>query len=193
MDDWTGDLRTGWIEILSRPAQRPIGDAGSSGCGRCRTVQDLTVSRSRRASEEGAVAVEAALVIAALLVPLLLGVVTWGDYFFRAQRVDTLAPGVPVGGVAGEFTCQGLKDRVASTVVDVVGDLDASLVGIEVSDVTVSVVEVLPDVGVVVDIHIETPLVGGLASLIPLPGGGSIVTDFSQRLEDVTVTDAVCT
>ncbi len=76
---------------------------------------------------------------------------------------------------------------------DVVGDLDASLVGIEVSDVTVSVVEVLPDVGVVVDIHIETPLVGGLASLIPLPGGGSIVTDFSQRLEDVTVTDAVCT
>ncbi|WP_300639344.1 TadE/TadG family type IV pilus assembly protein [Nocardioides sp.] len=193
MDDWTGDLRTGWIEILSRPAQRPIGDLGSSGCGRCRTVQDLTVSRSRRASEEGAVAVEAALVIAALLVPLLLGVVTWGDYFFRAQRVDTLAPGVPVGGVAGEFTCQGLKDRVASTVVDVVGDLDASLVGIEVSDVTVSVVEVLPDVGVVVDIHIETPLVGGLASLIPLPGGGSIVTDFSQRLEDVTVTDAVCT
>jgi hypothetical protein len=44
----------------------------------------------------------------------------------------------------------------------------------------------------VVDIHIETPLVGGLASLIPLPGGGSIVTDFSQRLEDVTVTDVVC-
>lgn len=155
-------------------------------------MQGLTLSRSQRLCEKGAAAVEAALVSSVLLVPLLLGVVTWGDYFFRAQRVDTLAPGVPVGGVAGEFTCQGLKDRVASTVVDVVGDLDASLVGIDVSDVTVSVVEVLPDVGVVVDIHIETPLVGGLASLIPLPGGGSIVTDFSQRLEDVTVTDVVC-
>ena len=155
-------------------------------------MQSLTVSRSKRLCEKGAAAVEAALVSSVLLVPLLLGVVTWGDYFFRAQRVDTLAPGVPVGGVAGEFTWQGLKDRVASTVVDVVGDLDASLVGIDVSDVTVSVVEVLPDVGVVVDIHIETPLVGGLASLIPLPGGGSIVTDFSQRLEDVTVTDVVC-
>jgi len=54
------------------------------------------------------------------------------------------------------------------------------------------VVEILPDVGVTVDIHIETPLVGGLASLIPLPGGGSITTDFSQRLQDVTISDVVC-
>lgn len=142
--------------------------------------------------EHGAAAVETALVVSVLLVPLFLGIVSWGDYFFRAQRVDTLAPGVPVGGVAGSFTCQGLKDRVASTVVDVVGDLDASLAGIDVSDVTVTVVEVLPEVGVIVDIHIETPLVGGLASLIPLPGGGAIVTDFSQRLQDVTITDVMC-
>lgn len=148
--------------------------------------------RGRARRERGAAAVEAALVISVLLVPLFLGVVALGDYFFRAQRVDTLAPGVPVGGVAGAFTCQGLKDRVAATVVDVVGDLDASLGDIDVSDVTVTVVEVLPDVGVIVDIHIETNLVGGLASLIPLPGGGSIVTDFSQALEDVTITDVVC-
>lgn len=142
--------------------------------------------------QRGAAAVETVLVVSVLLVPLFLGIVTWGDYFFRAQRVDTLAPAVPVGGVAGSFTCQALKDTVAATVVDVVGDLDASLADIDVSDVTVSVVEVLPDVGVIVDIHIETPLVGGLASLIPLPGGGAIVTDFSQRLQDVTVTDVMC-
>ena len=61
-----------------------------------------------------------------------------------------------------------------------------------VEDVTISVVEILPDVGVTVEIHIETPLVGGLASLIPLPGGGSIVTDFSQRLQDVTISDVMC-
>ena len=150
------------------------------------------VPRARSRLERGAVVVEAALVISALLVPLFLGIVTWGDYFFRAQRVDTLEPGVPVGGVAGSFTCQGLKDKVATTVVGVVRDLDPSLGSIQVSDVTVAVVEVLPQVGVTVDIHIETPLVGGLASLIPLPGGGSIVTDFSQRLQDVTVTDVTC-
>ena len=156
-------------------------------------MRDVGTSRPRGvARERGAAAVEAALVCSALLLPLLLGVITWGDYFFRAQRVDTLAPAVPVGGVAGEFTCQGLKDTVASTVVGVVQDLDPSLAGIAVDDVTVSVVEILPDVGVTVDIHIETPLVGGLASLIPLPGGGSITTDFSQRLQDVTISDVMC-
>lgn len=149
-------------------------------------------TRGRARRERGAAAVEAALVISLLLAPLLMGVVTWGDYFFRAQRVDTLAPAVPTGGVVGSFTCQGLKEAVATTVVNVVRDLDVSLAGIDVDDVTVTVVEVLPQVGVTVDIHIETPLVGGLASLVPLPGGGSIVTDFSQRLQDVRITDVVC-
>jgi len=80
-------------------------------------VRYVGTSRPRGAARErGAAAVEAALICSALLIPLLLGVITWGDYFFRAQRVDTLAPGVPVGGVAGEFTCQGLKDTVAATV-----------------------------------------------------------------------------
>jgi len=65
-------------------------------------VRYVGTSRPRGAARErGAAAVEAALVCSALLIPLLLGVITWGDYFFRAQRVDTLAPGVPVGGVAG--------------------------------------------------------------------------------------------
>lgn len=147
---------------------------------------------AERRHERGAAAVEAVLVFSVLLVPLFLGIVTWGDYFWRAQRVDTLAPGVPVGGVAGEFSCQGLKDTVASSVAHAVTQLDVGLGGLDVSDVTVTVVEVLPDVGVTVDIHIETTLTGGLASLIPLPGGGAIVTDFSQRLQDVTVTDVMC-
>lgn len=155
-------------------------------------MQGRTSLRPAVDRDRGAAAVEAALVISFILVPLLLGVITWGDYFFRAQRVDTLAPAVPVGGVAGTFTCQGLKDTVAATVVDVVGDLDPSLAGIAADDVTVTVVEMLPDVGVTVNIHIETTLVGGLASLIPLPGGGAIVTDFSQRLQDVTVSDVMC-
>lgn len=108
---------------------------------------------AERRHERGAAAVEAVLVFSVLLVPLFLGIVTWGDYFWRAQRVDTLAPGVPVGGVAGEFSCQGLKDTVASSVAHAVTQLDVGLGGLDVSDVTVTVVEVLPDVGVTVDIH----------------------------------------
>lgn len=147
-------------------------------------------ARRARGAERGAAAVEAGLVVSVLLVPLMLGVLQWGDYFWRAQRVDTVTPGVPVGAMAASFTCDALKNQVATTVVAVVNGLDSSL-GLQASDVTVVVIEVLPDVGVTVDVHISVPT-AGLAGLIPLPGGGAFVTDFTQRLDDVRVSDVTC-
>lgn len=134
---------------------------------------------------------EAALVVSLLLFPLLLGVLAWGDYFWRAQRVDTLAPAVPEGDVAGTFSCRALQDEVASTVVSVVNGLHPEVGDIDLSEVVVTLLEVSPDVGVTVAIHIEVGA-GGLASLIPLPGGGGLVTDFTQRLDDVRLSDQVC-
>ncbi len=146
----------------------------------------------RRTTDAGAVAVEAALAMTFILMPLLLGMLQLGDYFWDAQRVDAVTPGVPTGGVAGEFTCDELKDAVAASVVSTIEGLDLDLDPVEVDDVAVSVVEVLPDVGATVQIHIELDTRGGLASLIPLPSGGSLVTDFTQRLNDVVVTTAGC-
>ena len=146
----------------------------------------------RRTTDAGAVAVEAALAMTFILMPLLLGMLQLGDYFWDAQRVDAVTPGVPTGGVAGEFTCGELKDAVAASVVATIEGLDLDLDPVEVDDVAVSVVEVLPDVGATVQIHIELDTRGGLASLIPLPSGGSLVTDFTQRLNDVAVTTAGC-
>lgn len=147
--------------------------------------------RSRR-RDDGAVAVEAALVITVLLFPLLFGILTFGQYFWRAQRVDTLTPGVPEGGIAGSYGCVALKDEVAALVVEVVNGLNPELGSISVTNVVVEVLEYSPDVGVTVQIHIEVPNPGGLASLVQLPGGGALVTDFTQRLDDVVITDAVC-
>ena len=147
--------------------------------------------RPRRPSEHGAAAVETGLVVSVILIPLILGVLQWGDYFWKAQQVDTVTPGVPVGELAAAFTCQGLKDQVATTVAAVVSSLDGSL-AIDASDITVTVIEVLPDVGVTVQVHIEVPATNGLADLIPLPEGGAIVTDFTQRLDDVKVSDLTC-
>ncbi|MBA8804113.1 hypothetical protein FB382_002404 [Nocardioides ginsengisegetis] len=134
---------------------------------------------------------EAGLVVSLLLAPLLVGIIQWGDYFWRAQSVDTLAPAVPTGAVAGTFTCEGLKSAVAAQVASVVNGLNPSGSPMTAAAVLVTVTEVLPSVGVTVDIHVEAPT-SGLASLIPLPGGGALVTDFSQRLSDVTVSSAVC-
>lgn len=148
--------------------------------------------RRDRRGARGASAVEAALVISLLLFPLLMGVLAWGDYFWRAQRIDTLAPAVPEGDVAGTFSCRALQDEVASTVVSVVNGLHPEIGDIDLSEVVVTLLEVSPDVGVTVAIHIEVGAVNGLASLIPLPGGGGLVTDFTQRLDDVRLSDQAC-
>ena len=146
----------------------------------------------RKRTQRGAAAVEAGIVVSFVLVPLLLGVLTWGDFFWRAQRVDTLAPAVPEGQVFGTMTCQGLKDTVKLAVLNVVDGLNPDLEELDVNDITVTVLELLPDVGVTVEIHIEVPASGGLASLVPLPGGGALVTDFTQQLNDVRVSDVTC-
>lgn len=153
-----------------------------------RTVRPANTERTQR----GSVAVEAALTLTLLLTPLLLGIVKYGDYFWKAQKVDVLAPSVPTGTVVGSFDCQSLKSAVAAAVVAAVEDLDPGLAGLDAGDVAVTVTEILPDVGVTVEVSIDVAATGGLASLIDLPGGGSLVTDFSQRLSDVTLTTGVC-
>ena len=161
---------------------------------RSRLLREGEPDRARRrrgAAERGAAAVEAALVIPLLLFPLVFGVIQLGDYFWRAQEVDILAPPVRTGAIAGDFGCTGLKDVVAEEVVAAVNGLNPQIGDIDVSQVTVTVVEVLPDVGVTVEVHIEANA-GWLSSLIPLPGGGALMTDFSQRLSDVRITDLVC-
>lgn len=179
-----GRVRGGW----HYPVTRSEHGAG----GRRRALLARLRAGSRRGLERGAAAVEAAVVVTLLLVPLVIGVLHWGDYFWRAQQVDTLAPAVPEGSVAGTFTCADLKELVAASVVDVVDGLGVDLPLVPADDVVVTVVEVLPDVGVVVHIHVEVPNEGGLSSLVELPDGGNLVTDFTQRLDDVRISDQGC-
>lgn len=151
------------------------------------------LSRATRASSErGASAVEAGLVVTVFLVPLLVGVLQYGDYFWRAQETSSLAPSLPTGAVAGEFSCAGLKTAVTDAVVEAVNDLDPGLGPISSPDVTVSVVELLPAVGVIVRVRVTTDESSGLPQLFPLPHGGAIVLEFLQRLDDVQVTDVTC-
>lgn len=142
--------------------------------------------------ERGAAAVEAGLVVSVLLVPLVVGVLQWGDYFWRAQRVNSMTPPIAAGAIAGTFTCTGLKTAVASEVATTVTALNADLGTISASDVTVTVLEMLPDVGVIVQISVRSDAPTGLSSLVPLPNDGAMVVEFVQRLNDVKVSDAIC-
>ena len=142
-------------------------------------------------SERGVAAVEAGLVSTVLL-PLLMGVLVWGNYFWHAQRVEPYAARLPQGAVVGyNLTCEELVAKVKQAVVDLSSPLgEAYAPELSLEDVVVEVVEVLPDASAVVSIGVSSDVDTALASW--LPNNGEVLTETTMRLENVTLSTSVC-
>lgn len=150
-------------------------------------------SRGPRRTQRGAAAVESALVIGAILAPLLLGTIDYGRYFWIAQKADAYAIRIPEDGIVGEFTCAELAARVKALVAGHVVDVgDATAVPVDVDDIVVRVVHVLPEGGAVVEVSVTVSAVESLTSLVPMPSGGAIVVETTTRLQHVKVATGSC-
>jgi hypothetical protein len=149
------------------------------------------ILRSRHA-ERGAVAVEAAFVLSVILIPLLVGVITYGSYFWQAQRVQPLSTQVPVADIVGTFNCAQLVDRVKTTVQNALPQVPGLTGPLPLDDIAVEVVNVLPSVGVDITLSITLPATNALGGFLPLPNGGSLVSESAYRLNNVTLTSAGC-
>lgn len=145
----------------------------------------------RRRTERGAAAVEAALVCSFVLMPLLLGVLLYGSWFWQAQKVDPLASRLPVDGISGTFSCEELVNQVRTTVANALSS-DSLGVSVPAEAIAVEVVNVLPDVGAYVHVTINVPASEQFGGLLPLPNGGSLVSEATYRLNDVVVTTSSC-
>lgn len=147
-----------------------------------------------RASDRGSVAVEAALVVSLLLTPFFLGVLYYGQYFWKAQRVGTLDVAIPQGQLAGSYCgTDVLLSRVKELLVGNLSVLGDQLgVPVAASDVTVSVVRILPDLGVDLNVAVSVPVVDEIAGLLPLPNNGAVVKDLTTRLSNVSVNLTSC-
>ncbi|MGZ8737794.1 MAG: TadE family protein [Nocardioides sp.] len=145
----------------------------------------------RARSERGVAAVEAGLVTT-FLMPLLAGVLFFGNWFWHDQKPDPAAIRLPQGSVVGyNLTCEQVVTLVKQAVVDQSATLaseHAPTLGLD--QVAVKVVEVLPDLSAVVNISVTTTMDDSLSAW--LPNGGEIVTDASMRLENVTLSTSVC-
>lgn len=137
-------------------------------------------------------AVEAGLVTTVLM-PLMVGVLVWGNYFWHAQRVEPYAARLPQGEVVGNnLTCEQVVSLVKQAVVDLSVPITDAYAppALDLDDVIVRVVEVLPDASAVVTIGVKTNVGSSLASW--LPNGGEVVNETTMRLENVTVDTSVC-
>ena len=143
--------------------------------------------------ERGAVAVEAALILSVILLPLVLGVITFGMYFWIAQRSKPLAAQLPLQSIVGQFNCAQLVDRVKTTVQNALPNVPGISAGdVSLDDIAVTVVNVLPTVGADVTVSIRVDGASTLGGLLPLPNGGDIISEATYRLENVTLTTAGC-
>ena len=152
-----------------------------------------------RDRQRGAAAVEAALLFSAVLVPLLLGVINYGYYFWQLQRVPELDPAIDQSGIVGTFCTGELPDlltRVRQAALIAVDNLDTASgeqTTLSLSDITASVVTYTPDsLGLVVQVGFSSPAVDELIGFLPLPDDGRVVSSTRLRLENVKVSSGSC-
>jgi hypothetical protein len=152
-----------------------------------------TTRPGTRRGERGAIAVEAAVILSVVVMPLLLGVLTYGNYFWQAQKTQPLAAQLPMQSIVGQFTCAQLVDRVKTTVQNALPSITNLFSGVlPLDDIDVDVVNVLPTIGVDILVSISVPAANQLGGLIPLPHGGDLVTEATYRLDNVQLTTAGC-
>lgn len=139
-------------------------------------------------SSEGAAAVEAALFVSVVLVPLMLGVFYYGLFFWKLQAVPTLDPNVDQAGFVGAFCETALRDRVESEVLADLQDVDqGSGLPVSAREVTATVLSSVPgQLGVDVQVTVTVQVMSE-STLIPLPADGSIEHVSWIRLENVTI------
>lgn len=139
-------------------------------------------------------AVEAALVLSVILMPLTLGVFYYGYFLWKAQSQPVLDPNVDQAAFVGELCSGELLDRIRTAALVTAENLnDGTRLPIAVTDITATVVSYVPNgLGVDVQVSISAPVLEEKLSFLPLPNNGRIVSDALIRLENVRLKTAGC-
>ncbi|MGZ4445280.1 MAG: hypothetical protein ACXVWZ_03930 [Nocardioides sp.] len=158
----------------------------------------MTAVRERvRRPERGAAAIEAALLLSLVLTPLMLGVLYYGFFFWKLQRVPELDPNIDQSGIVGTFCLNQQTDlltRVRAAALVSAQNLDNGTdLPVSLSDITATVVQYTPGaLGVVVKVGFRTHVLDEAVSWLPLPNDGNVVSDSQVRLENVVITSGSC-
>jgi Flp pilus assembly protein TadG len=148
----------------------------------------------RRRDQRGVAAVEAGL-ISALLSPLMIGVLAYGQYFWAAQR-ETVAPRVDQAAVYGAFgSCESLRTLLRDTVVANVNKVAAASgdkTHVDASQVTAQIVDFVPhQLGVDAKLSVRVSVAQSALSGL-LPNDGEVVSDTSVHLDNVRLDVQAC-
>ena len=154
-------------------------------------------ARPERRTERGAAAVEAALLFSVVLVPLMLGVINYGFYFWQAQKAPELDPNIDQSGIVGTYCAGQIPDlltRVEAAALIAAQNLDSGTdMAVSAGDITATLVSYTPDtLGLVVQVSFSTNVVDALIPYLPLPDDGNLLSSSQVRLQNVKITSGSC-
>jgi hypothetical protein len=153
------------------------------------------IGRRRVGDESGTAAVETALLFSVVLGPLLLGLLYYGFFFWKAQAVPTLDPNLDQSGFVGYICPADLLTRVkASTLIAVQNVDNGTGLPISLSDITTTLLTPVSSttLGVDVAVSIRLHVTDKTLSFLPLPNGGNVVNDAVIRLQNVRIKTTGC-
>jgi Flp pilus assembly protein TadG len=140
-------------------------------------------SRKRR-SESGASALEFGLIVGTILIPLLLGVVQYGWYFYVSQTTGAAATHVARRMAVGD--CWGTNQALNFVKSEVASNPNQTTFAIAVSPpaptATTNTTAVIGATQMTVTVTADGDLIG----FIPMPNNGTITRSVKTMIEDTT-------
>jgi hypothetical protein len=153
------------------------------------------IGRRRVGNESGTAAVETALLFSIVLGPLLLGLLYYGFFFWKAQAVPTLDPNLDQSGFVGYLCPADILTRVRATTLIAVQNVDDGTdLPISLSDITATLLTPVSSttLGVDVAVSINLHVMNEALSFLPLPNNGSVISDAVIRLQNVRIKTTGC-
>ncbi len=141
--------------------------------------------RARRRADRGAVGVEAALVLGFFLVPLMLGILAFGQYFWERQKVNGVNLSQGGAGIVGRLTCGDLKNQVLTLLQGTLNNAGVSLGRpLTLDDIVLNVVRgTANSIGIDVELSVHVPIVSTISTF--LPDDGALVNAVLLKLDNV--------
>lgn len=154
------------------------------------------LSSSQRPDQRGAVAIEGALVLSMILIPLLMGVIAFGQTFYKAQPVDLVTPpmvqtdqdGNPFWEPSGN--CETLANRIKQSMIDTLVKANQDLFGGNsqvLEHLTVNVTSIPDTNAVYVNAGLQPVLTEWLASRSNDTGYKNWASDWSGMVRNAWV------
>ena len=128
-------------------------------------------------TESGAAALEFGLIVGTILIPLLLGVVQYGWYFYVAQTTGGAATHVTRRLAVGD--CWGSGEALAFVKNEVASDPNQTALAL--TPATNSGAEIGAT-----QLNVTVTSDGDLMGFLPMPHGGTITRSVSTMIEDTT-------